>query len=69
MGKPFLIGCRLESDFIELKYKGYTYSVERFYYVDKGDTKFTTDELEQDTLDRVKQEHRDRIIGEILKKN
>lgn len=60
----------LLSEFIEINYKGHKYTIEHFYYkAESADIKYTTTELDQDFFDRLEQLHRDRIIGEILKKN
>ena len=64
------INLPLLSEFIEMNYKGHKYTIEHFYYKSKYlDMRYTTIELDQEFFDRLEQLHRDRKIGEVLKKN
>jgi len=64
------INLPLLSEFIEMNYKGHKYTIEHFYYKSKySDMRYTTIELDQEFFDRLEQLHRDRKIGEVLKKN
>jgi len=64
----------LKSKIIEIIYRGYEYSLEKYYYEGEDPffllygQKYTT-ELDSDFFDRLDQLHRDRKIDEILKKN
>ena len=59
----------LKSEIIDINFKGHKYSLENYYYEDKDGQKYTTTELDQEFFDRLYQLHRNRKIGEILKKN
>lgn len=63
------INMPLKSKIIEMNYRGYKYSLEKYYYEGKEGHKYTTTELDSDFYERLEQLHRDRIIGDILKKN
>lgn len=62
------INMSLKSKIIEMNYRGYEYSLDKYYYEGKDGQKYTTTELDQEFFDRLEQLHRDRIIGDILKK-
>lgn len=64
-----MIKLPLKSKIIEINYRGYEYSLEKYYYEGEGGQKYTTTELDSDFFDRLDQMHRDRKIDEILKKN
>jgi hypothetical protein len=59
----------LKIKIIEMNYRGYEYSLEKYYYESKDGQKYTTTELDSDFYDRLEQLHRDRKIDEILKKD
>ncbi len=59
----------LKSEIISINYKGYKYSLEHYYYEGTDGQRYTTTELDQEFFDRLYQLHRDRKIGELLKKN
>jgi len=63
------INMPLKIKIVEMNYRGYEYSLEKYYYESKDGQKYTTTELDSDFYDRLEQLHRDRKIDEILKKD